>query len=75
MIEVPICFASRTCKGREKQLGSAEGELLACIFALTKFKEYVGMEHFDLITDSRALCALQAASNLAGKLARWSFFL
>ena len=56
-------------------MGSAEGELLACIFALTKFKEYVGMEHFDLITDSRALCALQAASNLAGKLARWSFFL
>lgn len=27
------------------------------------------------MTDSRALCALKTASNLAGKLARWSFFL
>ena len=41
---MPICFASRTCKGRERSLGSAEGELLACIFALTKFKPYVGFE-------------------------------
>ena len=56
-------------------MGSAEGELLACVFALTKFKQYVGLEQFDLITDSRALCALRAASNLAGKLAKWSFFL
>lgn len=28
-----------------------------------------------MVTDSRALCALRSASNLAGKLARWSFFL
>lgn len=35
----------------------------------------MGQLPFDLITDSRALCALKSASNLAGKLARWSFFL
>lgn len=73
--EVPIAFASRICRGKEKTLSSAEGELLAAIFALTKFKQHVGQEKFDLVTDSRALCALRTASNLAGKLARWSFFL
>ena len=35
----------------------------------------MGQEKFDLVTDSKALCALRTASNLAGKLARWSFFL
>ena len=48
---------------------------MAAVFALTKYKQYVGQEYFELITDSRALCALKTASNLAGKLARWSFFL
>ena len=73
--EVPIAFSSRVCRGKEKTLGSAEGELLAAIFALTKYKQYVGQRAFDLVTDSRALCALKTASNLSGKLARWSFFL
>ncbi len=36
--EVPIAFASRICRGKERTLGSAEGELLAAVFALTKFK-------------------------------------
>lgn len=74
-MELPIAFSSRTCRGKERTLGSAEGELLAAIFALTKYKQYVGQSAFDLVTDSRALCALKTASNLAGKLARWSFFL
>jgi hypothetical protein len=37
-MEVPIAFSSRICRGREKTLGSAEGELLAAIFALTHYK-------------------------------------
>ncbi len=37
-VEVPIAFSSRVCRGRERTLGSAEGELLAAIFALTKYK-------------------------------------
>ena len=74
-VEVPIAFSSRICRGKEKTLGSAEGELLAAVFALTKYKQYVGQHPFDLITDSRALCSLKSATNLAGKLARWSFFL
>ncbi len=40
--EVPIAFSSRVCRGKEKTVGSAEGELLAAIFALTKYKQYVG---------------------------------
>ncbi len=36
--EVPIVFASRICRGKERTLVSAEGELLAAVFALTKYK-------------------------------------
>ena len=37
-VEHPIYFASRACKGAEARLGSAEGELLAVVFGLQKFK-------------------------------------
>ncbi len=37
-VEVPIAFSSRTCRGKEKTLGRVEGELLAAVFALTKYK-------------------------------------
>ena len=73
--EVPVAFASRICRGREQHLSSAEGELLACIYALQKFRHYLGFQPFDLVTDSRALTALRSTENLAGKLARWAMFL
>jgi ribonuclease HI len=73
--EVPLVFASKTCKGAEKKLASAEGELLAVVFALAKFKQYVGRQHFTLVTDSKAVTYLQTTKNLSAKLARWSIFL
>jgi RNase H-like domain found in reverse transcriptase len=45
------------------------------MYALQKFRHYVGFQEFDLITDSRALTALRTTDNLAGKLARWAMFL
>ena len=73
--EAPIAFASRVCRGPEQSLDSPSGELAAAIFALTKFKEYVGYNPFDLVTDSTTVRALTSGSKLSGKLARWAIFL
>lgn len=51
---------------------SAEGELLAVIFALSKYHQYVGRSHFEIITDSKALTFLMSTKNLGAKLARWA---
>ena len=73
--EKPIAFASRLCKGPEAVLSSAEGELCALIYALSKFRPYLGFEEFDVITDSSALLSLHSNQNLSSKLTRWSILL
>ena len=74
-VERPIAFASRVCRGPERSLDSPSGELAAAIFALTKFREYVGYNPFDLVTDSTTVRALTSGNKLSGKLARWAIFL
>ena len=58
-VEKPIAFASRLCKGAEVHLSSAEGKLCALVYALAKFRNYVGFMEFDVITDSSALTSLR----------------
>jgi ribonuclease HI len=65
-----VAFASRVCKGPEVNLDSPSGELAAAIYALQKFRQYIGYEEFDLITDSSTVKALQSQNKLSGKLAR-----
>ena len=72
---MPIAFASKQCRGAETRLSSGEGELLAVVFALSKYKQYVGHTPFDLITDSKAVSYLQTTCNLSAKLACWAVFL
>ena len=73
--KLPVTFASRLCRGAETSLDSPTGELAAVIFALTKFREYLGYGEFDLITDSTTVKALQSQGKLSGKLARWAILL
>ena len=56
--EKPIAFASRVCRGAEVNMDSPTGELAAMIFALSKFRSYLGYSEFDLITDSTTVKAL-----------------
>lgn len=39
-------------------LASAEGELCALVYGLSKFRSYVGFTEFDIVTDSSALTSL-----------------
>lgn len=52
MEEVPILFVSRTCKIPEVHLDYPSNELAMAIFAMGKFKNYLGFAHFTLLTDS-----------------------
>lgn len=72
---MPVAFASRVCRGPEVNLDSPTGELAAAIFALHKFREYLGFQEFDLVTDSTTVKALTSTNRLSGKLARWAIFL
>lgn len=74
-MERPIAFASRLCRGPEAHLSSAEGELCALVYALGKFRGYLGFTHFDVITDSGALLSLKSNQNLSSKLTRWAVLL
>ena len=74
-VEYPIAFASRLCKGPEQTLSSAEGELCALVYALGKFRSYLGFEPFEVITDSSALLTLHSNQNLSSKLTRWAVLL
>jgi ribonuclease HI len=56
-------------------LDSPSGELAAAIYALQKFRQYVGYDEFDLITDSSTVKALQSQNKISGKLARWAVLL
>ena len=55
---MPITFASRICRGKEVELDSPTGELAAAVFALLKFRPYLGFTHFELITDSTVVRSL-----------------
>ena len=74
-IERVVQYASKKCKPTEAVLASAEGELLAVVFGLSKFRHYLAGRKFDLLTDSAAVTNLRTTRNLSAKLVRWSLLL
>ena len=56
-------------------MSSAKGKLCALVYALGKFRCYLGFEEFDIITDLNALLSLKTNQNLSSKLVRWSVLL
>ncbi len=74
-MERVVQYASKKCKPTEATLASAEGELLAVVFGLSKFRHYLAGRKFDLLTDSAAVTNLRTTRNLSAKLVRWSLLL
>lgn len=67
-----IAYASRTCTERERVMGSTEGELLALVFAITKFHRFIAGAPFTVVVDNVALQYLHSAKSTNNKLARWA---
>ena len=54
-----IAYASRCCSATEAKYGSSKGELLAIVYAVTKFHHYLAGAIFTIVTDNAALQFLE----------------
>ena len=70
--EFAIAFASRAMTPAESHYAATEGECLAAVWAVKKFRPYLHGRRFTLRTDHAALQWLQTAKFDNSKLERWS---
>eukprot|EP00873_Tetraselmis_striata_P007045 jgi/Tetstr1/427309/TSEL_017478.t1 len=74
-VEYAVSFASRMNTPVEADLSSYEGEVGAVVWAVQRFRYYLYGNHFQLITNRKAMEWLRTTARLRGKLARWSLML
>ena len=71
-----ISYASRVMNSAERRYTISQKEALAVVFGCTKYRKYLLGRHFKLVTDHKALEALQHKQNInCDRLERWSIFL
>ena len=70
-VETVICYGSRTLSRSEMNYTTTRKELLAIVYFMGYFKQYLLGRRFLLRTDHSALSYLQRAPNLMGQQARW----
>jgi RNase H-like domain found in reverse transcriptase len=68
--EYAVAYASRSLNKAERNYSTTELECLAVIWAVEHFHQYLGTQHFFLITDHSALQWLKT-TELKGRRARW----
>ncbi|MEI3777136.1 RNase H-like domain-containing protein [Pectobacterium brasiliense] len=71
-VEHPIAYCSRTLNKNEVNYSTTERELLAVIFALEQFRQYVEGQECTVVTDHASLLWFYKLKNPTGRLARWS---
>lgn len=67
-----IAYASRSLSRTERNYTTLEKELLAVLFCIDKFKQYIEGVKFNVITDNYSLLWLNNLKNPSGKLVRWA---
>lgn len=70
--ERPIAFFSQKLNNAQKNYSVTEKECLAAILAVKKFRPYVELMPFTIITDHASLKWLMSLRDLNGRLARWA---
>ena len=70
----PIAYCSRRLTQSERNYTAVERETVAIIYALQAWKLYL-FNHFELVTDNRAVTYLQTKANLTKREGRWVQFL
>lgn len=67
-----ICYFSKKLNSAQRNYSVTELECLAAVLAVEKFRPYVELHQFTIITDHSALKWLMSQKDLNGRLARWS---
>ncbi|GAQ83945.1 hypothetical protein KFL_001690230, partial [Klebsormidium nitens] len=70
-----IAYGSRSCNPAESRYSSFEGELLAAVYFVRLWRNYLYGEQFTLESDHRPLKWILTNTKLTGKLARWAMML
>ena len=66
-----IAYASRTLTVSERKYETTRKELLAVVYGLQKFRQYLLGRHFTILTDHAALSWLRRTPEPMPQLARW----
>lgn len=70
--EKVICYFSKKLTNSQRNYSVTELECLAAVLAVEKFRPYVELHEFTIVTDHSALKWLMSQKDLNGRLARWS---
>lgn len=70
--EHPIEYFSKKLNTAQRNYSTTEKECLAVVLAIEKFRQYIELMDFTVITDHSSLRWLMKQQDLNGRLARWS---
>ena len=73
--ERPIFYYSHKLNKAQRNYSITELECLAAVSAVKKFRPYLEMQEFKIVTDHSSLRWLMNQKDLSGRLARWSLSL
>ena len=74
-LEHPVAYACRVLTSPERNYAPTEGECLALVWAVKKFRPYLHGKRFTVFTDHSALQRLNRARFTNSKLERWALCL
>jgi hypothetical protein len=70
--ERPVAYMSKKLNSAQRNYSVTERECLAVILGIERFRCYLELQEFEVVTDHSSLSWLMRQANLKGRLARWA---